>query len=539
MKNNVCKKNIIHIHQLGFPINLEIIIPKDDSVRTLYEVTEGLNYSKLYETYSTEGRNPMILPETLFRIVAYGYMEGIYSSRKLEKACKRDINFRWLLQGQKEPSHNTIARFRSKRLEGCVEDLFSQFIIELEKRNEIEFENLFVDGTKIEANANRYSFVWKKATDKFEEKLQNKTHKILLNISSELDLNLSIPDEKISVEYALAVKDKLIEIKEKEGLDFVYGKGKRKSKLQKYTEVINDFIEKQSKYDEYNKIFNGRNSFSKTDHDATFMHMKEDHMKNGQLKPAYNVQIGVEGEYIVGIDISSERSDQLTFIPFLDKLEKNLNKKYKSITADAGYESEENYLFIEGNGQTAYIKPQNYEISKTRKYKKDISRRENMEYHADRDSYICRNGRELTVTNERRSKTASGYVSVKTYYRSPDCTGCPYKTECIKGNNCKTPMEKRHKVLMVSKTMSQKRAEDLERITSEYGTMLRMNRSIQAEGSFVDVKEDMNFRRYLYRGKANALAESILLAMGRNINKLHCKIQTGRTGGHLFSLKTA
>ena len=235
----------------------------------------------------------MILPETLFRIVAYGYMEGIYSSRKLEKACKRDINFRWLLQGQKEPSHNTIARFRSKKLEGCVEDLFSQFIIELEKRNEIEFENLFVDGTKIEANANRYSFVWKKATDKFEEKLQNKTHKILLNISSELDLNLSIPDEKISVEYALAVKDKLIEIKEKEGLDFVYGKGKRKSKLQKYTEVINDFIEKQSKYDEYNKIFNGRNSFSKTDHDATFMHMKEDHMKNGQLKPAYNVQIGV------------------------------------------------------------------------------------------------------------------------------------------------------------------------------------------------------------------------------------------------------
>ena len=137
MKNNVCKKNIIHIHQLGFPINLEIIIPKDDSVRTLYEVTEGLNYSKLYETYSTEGRNPMILPETLFRIVAYGYMEGIYSSRKLEKACKRDINFRWLLQGQKEPSHNTIARFRSKRLEGCVEDLFSQFIIELEKRNEM------------------------------------------------------------------------------------------------------------------------------------------------------------------------------------------------------------------------------------------------------------------------------------------------------------------------------------------------------------------------------------------------------------------
>ena len=204
MKNIKLKNNIINIHKLGFPINLEIIIPKEYSVRTLYEVTEGLDYSKLYEAYSIEGRNPMILPETLFRIVAYGYMEGIYSSRKLEKACKRDISFCWLLQGQKEPSHNTIARFRSKRLEECEEDLFLQFIIELEKRNEIEFENLFVDGTKIEANANRYSFVWKKATDKFEEKLQNKIHEVLLDINSELNLRLDISDEKISVEYALA-----------------------------------------------------------------------------------------------------------------------------------------------------------------------------------------------------------------------------------------------------------------------------------------------------------------------------------------------
>lgn len=309
--------------------------------------------------------------------------------------------------------------------------------------------------------------------------------------------------------------------------------------LQKSIETLEDYLDRLKKYNHQIHICGKRNSYSKTDHDATFMRMKEDAMGNGQLKPAYNLQHGVDSEYITWLTIGPQPTDTTTLIPFLKDAQEHLKFKYKNITADAGYESEENYLFIEGNGQTAYIKPQNYEISKTRKYKKDISRRENMEYHADRDSYICRNGRGLTVTNERRSKTASGYVSVKTYYRSPDCTGCPYKTECIKGNNCKTPMEKRNKVLMVSKTMSQKRAEDLERITSEYGTMLRMNRSIQAEGSFADVKEDMNFRRYLYRGKANALAESILLAMGRNINKLHCKIQTGRTGSHLFSLKTA
>lgn len=531
MKNNVCKKNIIHIHQLGFPINLEIIIPKDDSVRTLYEVTEGLNYSKLYETYSTEGRNPMILPETLFRIVAYGYMEGIYSSRKLEKACKRDINFRWLLQGQKEPSHNTIARFRSKRLEGCVEDLFSQFIIELEKRNEIEFENLFVDGTKIKANANRYSFVWKKATDKFEEKLQNKTHKILLNISSELDLNLSIPDEKISVEYALAVKDKLIEIKEKEGLDFVYGKGKRKSKLQKYTEVINDFIEKQSKYDEYNKIFNGRNSFSKTDHDATFMHMKEDHMKNGQLKPAYNVQIGVEGEYIVGIDISSERSDQLTFIPFLDKLEKNLNKKYKSITADAGYESEENYTYLENNNQKAFIKPQTYEKSKTKKFKNDISKRENMHYNQEDDYYICAAGKKLLPKGFTTRKSKSNFKSIVNIYECESCLGCEYKNKCTKAKN--------NRQLHVPKEFLRLRSESLANITTKEGIRLRINRSIQVEGAFAVIKQDYGFRRFLMRGNKKVRIELLIMAFAYNVNKLHNKTLQGRNGELLHEPKGA
>ena len=531
MKNIKLKNNIIHIHQLGFPINLEIIIPKDDSVRTLYEVTEGLDYSKLYEAYSTEGRNPMILPETLFRIVAYGYMEGIYSSRKLEKACKRDINFRWLLQGQKEPSHNTIARFRSKKLEECVEDLFSQFIIELEKRNEIEFENLFVDGTKIEANANRYSFVWKKATDKFEEKLQNKTHEILLNINSELDLSLSVPDEKISIEYALAVKDKLTEIKEKEGLDFVYGKGKRKSKLQKYTEVINDFIEKQSKYDEYNKIFNGRNSFSKTDHDATFMHMKEDHMKNGQLKPAYNVQIGVEGEYIVGIDISSERSDQLTFIPFLDKLEKNLNKKYKSITADAGYESEENYTYLENNNQKAFIKPQIYEKSKTKKFKNDISKRENMQYNQEDDYYICAAGKKLLPKGSTTRKSKSNFKSIVNIYECESCLGCEYKNKCTKAKN--------NRQLHVPKEFLRLRSESLANITTKEGIRLRINRSIQVEGAFAVIKQDYGFRRFLMRGNKKVRIELLIMAFAYNVNKLHNKTLQGRNGELLHEPKGA
>lgn len=252
-----------------------------------------------------------------------------------------------------------------------------------------------------------------------------------------------------------------------------------------------------------------------------------------------NIEI-VEGAVCadhVHLDISSRPTDTRTLIPFLKDMELYLPFKYQEIMADAGYESEENYLFLEENGQLAYIKPQNYEISKTRKYRQDIGRMENMKYDEKADCYYCKNGQVLTVQYEKREKTASGYRRIVTVYRSSGCGGCPFKTDCIKGNNCKTPMEDRQKVLYTSKKMKEERQETIKRVTSDYGTQLRMNRSIQAEGSFANIKEDMEFRRYLYRGKANVTAQSILLAIGYNINKLHHKIQAGRTGRHLFPLK--
>ena len=524
-------------YQIKLPLDLEISIPSDDPVRLVSAFVEEMDLSELYKTYGRIRKN-QATPRQMLKLVIYAAMNRIYSSRDIQKACKRDINFMYLLEGMPAPDHATIARFISLHFSACAKVLLAQMSDLLNLLGEISGKTIFIDGTKIESAANKYTFVWKRAITKNQARLYTKLSSFVAECEELYGIR-TVYHDQISIHTLKRLKKQLCRVKVQEGIVFVHGIGRRKTQLQKSLEQLNQYLEKLKEYTKKLYTLGDRNSYSKTDPDATFMRMKEDAMLNGQLKPAYNIQHGVDSEYITWIDISPRPTDTCTLIPFLKDMESHLGFKYSEIVADAGYESEENYLFIEGNGQTAYIKPQNYEISKTRKYKKDISRRENMEYHADRDSYICRNGRELTVTNERRSKTASGYVSVKTYYRSPDCTGCPYKTECIKGNNCKTPMEKRNKVLMVSKTMSQKRAEDLERITSEYGTMLRMNRSIQAEGSFADVKEDMNFRRYLYRGKANALAESILLAMGRNINKLHCKIQTGRTGSHLFSLKTA
>ena len=519
------------MQQIGFPIQTPFIPREDDPVRLLFEVTEGLDYTELYNTYSTLGRNPAIDPAILFRILIYGYMNKLYSSRDIERACNRDINFMWLLQGQKAPDHNTIARFRSERLEECIDNLFNQLIIRLGEMQEIRFENIFIDGTKIEANTNKYTFVWKKATDKFENKLQEKIKVILEALPIDLDIKISKVKGKVTVDYISKIIDKLNYLKEKHSIEFVYGKGKRKSKLQKYLEELQNFIEKQSKYDEYNGIFNGRNSFSKTDKDATFMHMKEDHMKNGQLKPGYNIQIGVEGEYIVGVDVSSERSDQLTLIPFLDKLEKDLPEKFENVIADAGYESEENYMYLSKHNQKSYIKPQNYEKSKSKKFKDDISKRENMTYNIEEDYYICAYGKKLVPVSSKFKTSKSGYKSIVTIYESESCDECPYKNKCTKA--------KGNKRLHVSKDFIKKRKESLNNITTPKGKLLRVNRSIQVEGAFGVLKQDYGFRRFLLRGKKNIKTEFMLLSFGYNIQKLFNKCIQNRKGILLHEMKIA
>ena len=417
-------------YQLKLPLKLETIIPKNDSVRLLSQFVEEMDLTDLYSTYD---RINSLSPRTLLKIVLYSYMNGDYSSRSMELNCKRDINFMFLLEGHSAPDHATLAGFRSIHFAPCSKRILAEVSNILFDLGEISGETIFIDGTKIEANANKYTFVWKKAVTKNQAKLLIKLADFVAECEQLYD---------IKIVYGNVVKIK---------------------------------------------------------------HLKRLRKKLYALKDA----------------------------------EQHLKFKYKNITADAGYESEENYLFLEANNQIAFIKPANYEISKTRKYKNDIGKIENMEYDKISDFYTCKNNRKLTVSHIRHNKTKTGYVSEKTIYTCENCSDCPYKSDCIKDNNCKTPLGERTKVLQVAKTFIKHRKEDLERIISDEGALYRMNRSIQAEGSFGDIKQDMQFRRYLSKGSANVLAESTLLAIARNINKLHNKIQNGKTGTHLFPLKSA
>ncbi len=522
-------------YQIKLPLDIEISIPADDPVRLLSAFVEGMQLSDLYSTYGKIKKN-QASPRQLFKIVIYAGMNRIYSSREIETACKRDINFMYLLEGKPAPDHATIARFISLHLAGCSKTTLAEVTNTLFELGEISGNQIFIDGTKIESAANRYTFVWKKTVTKNQAKLLEKISRFVSGCEALYGLKL-VYGNRISLHSLKRIRKKLYRVKKEEAIAFVYGSGKKKSLLQKSIEELEYYIEKLKEYTKKIHTCGNRNSYSKTDPDATFMRMKEDHMRNGQLKPAYNLQHGVDAEYITWLDISPKTTDTGTLIPFLKDMEKHLGFKYTEIVADAGYESEENYLFIEKNGQLAYIKPNNYEISKKKKYRKEIGRMENMPYDETTDSYTCHNGRKLEACYDKTEKTASGYRRITTVYKCRSCEGCSEKPECIKGNNCNTPMENRSKVLYVSKMLKKKRREDLERITSERGIMLRINRSIQAEGSFAQIKQDMEFRRYLYYGKENVQAQSTVLAIAHNINKLHRKIQSGRTGQHLFELQ--
>ena len=501
-------------------MNYDVYIDKKDSVVLMSDIIDEIY---LTEEFTAESEwNGDIPEDILMKVLIYGYMNGSYSSRKIEERCKRDINFMWLLEQYSAPDHSTVSRFRKAMVEQAGR-VFIAFVSYLLKEGEVSGENIFIDGTKIEANANRYSFVWQKAVSKNEQRLRNKLPGLIEEISA---YGIKFP-ENTPVK---AMIETLTSLMKKLGIKRVVEKGKRRSPMQKSLEKLEEYQSKMQQYEYYNSLFDGRNSFSKTDKDATFMRMKEDHMKNGQLKPGYNIQTAVEGEYIVGIDISSERNDVNTLIPFLERFNKLEQFVLKNIICDAGYESEENYLYLKTHNLVSYIKPANYKKQKNKNYRTMYGKAENMEYHETGDIFVCKANRILWRVETKYEKTKTGFVTEKAVYKCESCEACPYRQNCTKAKGEKT--------LTVSHRFFKLRKESQDNITTDFGKQLRMNRSIQAEGAFGVIKQDYSFRRFLCRGKSNIKTEFTLLAIAYNFKKLAAKISQNRLGISLFELKS-
>ena len=463
-------------------------------------------------------------PITIFELIVYGYMKHMFSGRAIAEACKTDIRFMWLLNGEPAPSHATISRFEDERLSEVIEGLFYQFVNKLYEMGEVKFKNLFVDGTKIEAYANKYTFVWKSAVEKNLAKLEKKIFSLLYVLSERYGFSEDVSPEECY--------ENLLRQAQWVNLVFASGKGKHKTQLQRDIEILEEYIAKKTEYCSHLGKFGNRRSFSKTDTDATFMHMKEDYMRNGQLKPGYNIQIGVESEYIVGVGSFSNRSDVGTLIPFLNRIRRYTNRKFENIVADAGYESSENYLYLEENGQRCFNKPQNYEISKKRSYKANPYTPENMPYDEKRDEYTCPNGKKLKFRRESKKTTENGYTISTKYYSNDKCRRCPHIGKCHKSKTG-------YRTVKVNQVILEHRPKTLEALTSEEGTLLRMNRSIQVEGVFGVLKEDYGFRRFFTRGKKNIETQFFLLSFALNIEKLCNRTKKGRIGLDLFALNAS
>ena len=500
--------------QLVLAINSEFSLPENAPVRLTSAQLEELDYEKLYSAYSPRGRKSKVDPRVMFKVIVYGYQCGIYSSRKLEEACKYRIDFKWLLEDNEGPDHSTFARFRTRRCREAVEDLFYQYVKLLEKQGETDHKTVFVDGTKLESCAGRYTFCWRGSVEKHLSKVREKVFQ-MTGLKKRQTLREHLEQQR-------------------RGIAFVHGKGKHKSNEQRHWEELDTLCRRWEEYENSLKIMGEtRNSYSKTDPDATFMRMKDDHMRNGQLKPAYNVQIAVNSEYITGVDVFSNRTDFGTFVPFLEQLQCHHEAKYEEVTADAGYESLENYLFLEENGQVSFIKPANYEAQKTKKFKQKIGRIENMAYDTEEDCFTCAEGRKLPLRRE-TSELLDGHFITTAHYRCEDCKGCPQRSACCHAKDTEKPKE-----VTLKKTFWEKRAQSQANIITERGTYLRMCRSIQVEGAFALLKTDFGFRRFLTRGRQNVRTELFFLAMSFNLKKLWMKRENGRLKTHLSKIRVA
>ncbi len=489
---------------LLFPPCLGDFILDNDPVRVLNAIVDNLDISFIESTYKSGGCNSYH-PRMLLKVVLYAYLQNIYSGRKMEQLLKRDVHFMWL-SGMQRPDFNTINLFRKHRLAGFIDNIFTQVVEMLVAEKFVSLEVQYIDGTKIEANANKYTFVWKKSTKTNQGKLDLKVKSILCEAERVLDME--IKDDKQSVMTSEEMRertDAIIEEMDKRGIS-----DKRMRKALK--EVKEESVAKMQEYEEKLETVGDRGSYSKTDNDATFMRMKEDAMNNGQTKPGYNVQIATENQFITNYDIFWQPADQATLIPFLDTFELRYGRQSVAVCADSGYGSEMNYEYLVGNDILPYVKYNMFHAEMKRKIKTNPFLPNNMYYNKDEDYYICPMGQRLEYVGQVNETSDLGYVSTKSIYQAKNCKECPLRGECYKGKYNRRRIEVNHRnneLRAVARTL----------LTSDEGLRHRSRRPIEPEAVFGQIKYNNHFKRFSYRGQTMVKAEFATIATAHNIRK--------------------
>lgn len=490
---------------LLFPPSLGELIPATHPVRVVNSILDRLDISEIESTYKSGGTSSYH-PRMLLKVVVYAYLCNVYSGRQMERLLHENIHFMWL-SGMSRPDFRTINRFRSERLAcGRLEGVFTKVVELLNDEGLVSLNVQYIDGTKIESVANKYTFVWKGSVEKNMAKLIDKVRGVLSAAEQELAIEekSEVPEELPQEEFERRAKNILSKMD-----DMGINKGKQRRSVKKSVE---EGVAKLEEYDRHIETLGRRNSYSKTDPDATFMRMKEDAMNNGQTKPGYNVQISTENQFITNYGIYWRPTDTATLIPYLDSFAKRYGRQSTEIVAVSGYGSEQNYEYMFDGGMTPYVKYNMFHAEMKRKYKNNPFLPDNMYYNKEQDYYVCPMGQHMDFAYYKREKSDLGYISTKNVYMAKDCSRCPLRGMCYKGKADRRTIEVNHR-------NNAYRAKARELLMSNEGLMHRSKRPIEPEAVFGNIKFNHNFKRFRLKSTDKVTVEWGLVAIAHNLRK--------------------
>lgn len=484
------------------PPSLDELVPDKHPVRVVNRVIDQIDLSALIASYEGGGSSSYH-PAMLLKVIVYAYLRNIYSTRKMEEALRENVHFMWLAGGNR-PDHNTLARFRSQKLKNRVRTIFGQVVELLVAEGLVGLQEGFLDGTKIEANANRYSFVWGRAIKTSKERIRRQVQE-LLDYADQVgaaEIGPAPEFEEISPEKIQetvnrinqALKDQTVDPKIKQKLNY----------------AAKNWPQNLAKYEKQEEILGERNSYSKTDPDATFMRMKEDHMGNGQLKPGYNVQATTENQFITNFTLHANPTDTRTLPIHLNTFKELYGKVPTALTADAGYGSEANYEFLAQEGVQAFVKYHRFHLEQ--KNGIDPFSPDAWDYDPERDCFRCPARHELVHVHRYTRATEAGYQQTWDRYRSVTCQECPFQEKCAKG--------RREREIEVSHKLRAHKRTARENLTSEEGVARRKRRCCEPEPVFGHLKHNKGFRRFHLRGKELVETEFGILAIAHNLAKM-------------------
>ncbi len=502
-----------------FPHRIDEDIAQNDPVRVVNTIVDSLTLDNFKKLYKKTGRCPYH-PQMMLKVILYAYMNNIYSCRKIEKLLLRDIHYIWL-SGSQKPDFITINRFRN-RVKEEINHVFTQLILILSQKGFISLDVDYIDGTKIESKANKYTFVWRKRVEKNRLKLMNKIQVLLEQVDETIAQDNAREDS--SVEFTPAMLSDIVD-ELKNALDQAsepQDKEEKKAMRQKKKQIkeLQTHRDKLMEYDDHLHRLDGRNSYSKTDKDATFMRMKEDAMNNGQTKPGYNLQIATENQFITDFGLFPNPTDTLTLIPFLGSFLNRYNRFPGIGVADAGYGSEENYRFMQENKIEAFVKYNYFHKEQRPGYTPHPFHPESLYYNPQGDYYICPMGQRMNRIGTKRDKTASGYLTLSARYKAQRCEGCPLSGSCFKARG--------NRIIEVNHRLNEYKRSARQRLTSEEGIKHRGRRCIEPEAVFGQMKYNMAYRRFRHFGKDKVTMDFAFFAIAFNLKKMCTKIAKHR-----------